>query len=196
MWRNLHISPRSAPSARYNFCTDLRWFARPGSVSADRYFEMPISLFKLRRLIQFRVGSHSLPIKRGRMARPVIPTFLQRCTLCRQHAPGDERHHMLECPFFDRARTRFAHLLHDAHDSMRSLMWHKHQRGVADLIIAILDEADMIMTRPHRPCWLNGRSELSFLLSIHILLSSQDPLCSFENQLCSKRHAHSDRSRN
>ena len=101
---------------------------------------------------------------------------------------------MLECPFFDRARKRFAHLLHDAHDSMRSLMWHKHQRGVADLIIAILDEADMTMTRPHRPCWLNGRSESpSFYLSTFCY---QGPLCSFENQLCSNRHARSDRSRN
>lgn len=149
---NLHISRCSAPSARYNFRTYLRWFARPESVSAEPYFEMPISLSKLRRLIQSRVGSHSLPIARGRMARPVIPTFLQRCTLCMQHAPGYERHYMLECPFFDRARARFAHVLHDAHDSMRSLMWHKHQRAVADLIIAILDKADMTMTRPHRPC--------------------------------------------
>ena len=48
---------------------------------------------------------------------------------------------MLECPFFDRTRARFAHLLRDAHDSMRSLMWHQDQKGVADLIIAILGGA-------------------------------------------------------
>ena len=102
---------------------------------------MPLSLFKLRKLVQFRVGSHSLPIEQGRMTRRVIPRFLRRCALCMRQAPGDERHYMLECPFFDRTRARFAHLLHDAHDSMQSLMWHKDQKGVADLIVAILEEA-------------------------------------------------------
>ncbi len=37
---------------------------------AELNFELLISLSKLRRLMQFRLGSHDLPIEQGRMARP------------------------------------------------------------------------------------------------------------------------------
>ncbi len=73
-WAGLHDSPRgrTAPSARAKSCTYLRWFARPGKMPAEPYFELPISLPKLRRLVQFRLGSHDLPIEQGRMARPIV----------------------------------------------------------------------------------------------------------------------------
>ncbi len=54
-------------------CTNLRRFARPGKMPAEPYFELPISLSKLRRLMQFGLGSHGLPIEQGHMARPVVP---------------------------------------------------------------------------------------------------------------------------
>ncbi len=76
-WAGLHDSPRTAPSARAKFCTYLRWFARPGKMPAEPYFELPISLSKLRRLMQFRLGSHDLPIEQGRMARPIVPRYMQ-----------------------------------------------------------------------------------------------------------------------
>ncbi len=60
--------------------------------------ELPISLSKLRRLVQFRLGSHDLPIEQGRMVRPVVPRYLRQCSLCSWRALGDERHFMLECP--------------------------------------------------------------------------------------------------
>ncbi len=100
-WAGLHDSPRTAPSARAKSCTCLRWFARPCRMPAEPYFELPISLSKLRRLMQFRLGSHDLPIEQGRMARPIVPRYLRQCILCSCHAPGDERHFMLECPQFD-----------------------------------------------------------------------------------------------
>ncbi len=43
----------------------------------------------------------------GRMARPIVPRYLRRCTLCSRHAPGDERHFMLECPQFDDTRAQY-----------------------------------------------------------------------------------------
>ncbi len=95
-WAGLHDSPRTAPSALAKSCTYLRWFARPCKMPAEPYFELPISLSKLRRLVQFRLGSHDLPIEQGRMARPIVPRYFRRCTLCSWHAPGDERHFMLE----------------------------------------------------------------------------------------------------
>ncbi len=71
--------------------------------------------------MQFRLGSHDLPIEQGRMARPIVPRYLRRCTLCSRHAPGDERHFMLECPQFDDIHAQYPDLLQDAHDSMRNL---------------------------------------------------------------------------
>ncbi len=128
-WAGLHDSPRTAPSARAKSCTYLRWFARPGRMPAEPYFELPISLSKLRRLMQSRLGSHDLPIEQGRMARPIFPRYLRRCALCSRHALGDERHFMLECPQYDDIRAHYADLLQDARDSMRNLMWHQNQKA-------------------------------------------------------------------
>ncbi len=132
--------PCTTPSARAKSCTYLRWFARPGKMPAEPYFELPISLSKLRRLMQFRLGSHDLPIEQGRMARPIVPRCLRRCTLCSRYAPGDERHFMLECPRFDDIRAQYLDLVQDARDSMRNLMWHQNQKALSDFVIAILDE--------------------------------------------------------
>ncbi len=64
-WAGLHDSPRTAPSARATSCTYLRWFARPGKMPAEPYFELPISLSKLRRLMQFRPGSMTCQLSRA-----------------------------------------------------------------------------------------------------------------------------------
>ena len=141
VWADLHVSPRTAPSARAKYCTYLRWFSRPGQMPAEPYFDLPISFRKLKMVVQFRLGSHNLPIEQGRMARPAVPRHLRRCTLCSHHAPGDERHYMLECPHFDLIRAQYSSLLQDAHDSMRDLMWHRDQKGLADFVCAILNEA-------------------------------------------------------
>ncbi len=111
-----------------------------GKMPAEPYFELPVSLSKLRRLVHFRLGSHNLPIAQGRMARPIVPRFLRRCTLCSWRALGDERHFMLQCPQFNDIRAQHADLLQDARDSMRNLMWQQDQKALFDLVIAILDE--------------------------------------------------------
>ncbi len=67
---------------------------------------------------------------------------------------------MLECPQFDDVRAQYADLLQDGRGSMRNLMWHQNQKALSDFVIAILDEPrTCTRTRPHRPCWPNGRSE-------------------------------------
>ncbi len=109
--------------------------------------------------MQFRLGSHDLPSEQGRMARPIVPRYLRRCTLCSRHAPGDERHVMLECSQFDDIRAQYADLPQDARNSMRSLMWHQNQKVLSDFVTAIIDEPrTKTRTRPNRPCWPNGRS--------------------------------------
>ena len=66
---------------------------------------MPIS--RVRLLMQFRMGSHALPVEQGRLAKPVITRYLRRCTLCGTRALGVERHFVFDCPHFAHIRRQF-----------------------------------------------------------------------------------------
>ena len=57
--------------------------------------------------MQFRMGSHSLPVEQGRLARPVIPRQLRRCMLCDTHAIVDEQQYVFDCPRFAHIRRQF-----------------------------------------------------------------------------------------
>ncbi len=62
-------------------------------------------------------------------------------TFCPGRALGDERHCIFECPRFDGHRLNFPQLFDGAHDAMRTLVWHKDQKAVSALILAICTEA-------------------------------------------------------
>ena len=68
--------------------------------------------------MQFRMGSHSLPVEQGRLARPVVPRQLRRCTLCDTHAIGDEQHYVFDCPHFAHICRQFRALFYDADGAM------------------------------------------------------------------------------
>ncbi len=73
-WAGLHDSPRMAPSARAKSCTYLRWFARPGKMPAEPYFELPISLSKLQEAGAVQAGvPWTLPIEQGRTDEACSP---------------------------------------------------------------------------------------------------------------------------
>ena len=40
--------------------------------------------------MQFRMGSHALPVEQGRLAKPAVPRHLRRCILCGTRALGDD----------------------------------------------------------------------------------------------------------
>ena len=139
MWQGLAISPRTVPSALAKLCTYLCWFARPDKVSGEPYHELPMSITKLRLLFNFRMGS--LPVEQGRLGKSSVPRHLRRCTFCTTRAVGDERHRIFDCPCFRDLRREHARLFGDAHSAMRALMWHKDQKSVCALILAIVSEA-------------------------------------------------------
>ena len=56
VWQGLHMSPRVAPSPRAKLCTYFRWFARPDRVLVEPYYELPMSITKLRFAISFQDG--------------------------------------------------------------------------------------------------------------------------------------------
>ena len=63
-------------------------------VPAD--YDIPMSITRLRSLMQF-MGSHDLPVERG---RPALARHMRFCTCCNTQAVGDERHHVFDCPAF------------------------------------------------------------------------------------------------
>ena len=106
---------------------------------------------KLRASVQFRLGSHTLPIEQGRFARPALPRLLRQCTACDTQAVGDELHCMFGCPRSSDIdnidiRAQFPGLFQDAVECMRMFMWHKDQKSVCHclmkaMIIALLQKA-------------------------------------------------------
>ena len=56
-------------------------------------------------LVQFRPGSHTLPIEQGRFARPALLRHLRRCTVCDTQAVGDELQCVFDCPHLSDIRA-------------------------------------------------------------------------------------------
>ena len=139
VWDGCHVSPRTAPSKGAKLCTYFAWVFRPSQLSFEPYYEVPMPMSRLRLLMQFRIGSHSLPVEQG---RPAIPRHLHRCTFCGTGAPGDERHLVFDCPHFAHVRRQFKSLSDDADGTMQLFFWHTNQKAVCRCLNAILDLAD------------------------------------------------------
>ena len=112
VWVGPHVSPRTAPSKSAKLCTYFAWFLRPSQLKTVPYFEIPMPISRLRLLMQFRMGSHALPVEQGRLARPATPRQLRLCPLCETRALGDERHFVFDCPHFAHIRRQFCLLYH------------------------------------------------------------------------------------
>ncbi len=59
-------------------------------------------------------------------------------------AIGDERHCVFDCPHFQGLRLQHAEIFRDSHEAMRSVMWHKDQKSVCALVLAIVNEAQTL----------------------------------------------------
>ena len=95
--------------------------------------------------MQFWMGSHSLPVEQGRLARPMVPRRVRtlcRCTLCSTHAIGDEQHYVFDCPHFAHICRQFRSLFQDADGAVQSFIWHWNQKAVCRCLAAILTLAD------------------------------------------------------
>ncbi len=64
------------------------------------------------------MGSHSLPLEQGRLARLGVPTHLRSGTFCPDRALGGERHCSFDCPRLGGHRMSFARLFDDVHGAM------------------------------------------------------------------------------
>ncbi len=129
------------PIFTYPICGGLR--GRTGlarsPITTVVIYELPLPATKLRSIFHFRVGAHFLPVEQGRIEMPKVPRHLRRCTFCATTAIGDERHCVFDCPHFQGLRQQHAEIFRDSHDAMRSVMWHKDQKSVCALVLAIVN---------------------------------------------------------
>ena len=114
VWDGLHVSPRLAPSKGAKLCTYFAWFFRPSQLRFEPYLDIPMHISRLRLLMQVWMGSHSLRVEQGRLARPMVPRQLRRCTFCSIHAIGNEQHYIFDCPHFAYIRRQFRSLFQDS----------------------------------------------------------------------------------
>ena len=117
------VCPRVAPSAGVVSCTYHQWFL-PFS-KRRRYCQLPVSGRRMQRFLQFRLGSHSLPIATGRFAGGQHLVRSDRvCSHCGGVSIADELHVVFECPALALVRQRYAGLFTPATDSIWSRFTH------------------------------------------------------------------------
>ena len=137
-WEGLELNPRTCASARAHHCKYLRWFALLADTARNAFLRLrSFRLSQVRRVIQFRIGCHKLPIVAGQHQRPPVPRAARLCLHCDMGALGDEYHVLFECPATRAARAPFAHLFPPG-CVMLEFMNHANTRAVARCILACL----------------------------------------------------------
>ncbi len=130
--------PRAAPSVGVVACTYHHWF-RPFS-RHRRYCQLPVSGRRMQRFLQFRLGSHQLPIVLGRFAGGQHVARANRvCTHCGSVAVADELHMIFECPALQAVRQRYAPLFSTDTNTMRSFFAQQDHMQVFKFVLDCLD---------------------------------------------------------
>ena len=91
----------------------------------------------MQRFLQFRLGSHQLPIVLGRFAGVVRANRV--CTHCGSVAVADELHMIFECPALQAVRQQYASLFSANTDTMRSFFAQQDHMQVFKFVLDCLD---------------------------------------------------------
>lgn len=138
LWENLDVCPRTCPPERSQYCTYLRWFARPpGLTRPGPLLRLPLSARCMRAFLRFRMGCHGLPKDIGR--RTAVPRMQRVCQKCDLHEIGDEKHLIFTCPAVQHVRDRYAGLFSESVHTMLEFMWQDDLVGVAKFLMDCFD---------------------------------------------------------
>ncbi len=130
--------PRAAPSVGVLTCTYEQWF-RPISTSR-RFCDVSVSGRRMRRFLQFRLGSHGLPVAVGRLSGAGHLDRADRvCTSCDGHAVGDEMHMIFECAAVQPLRALYANLFTTDTDTMPRFFAQEDRLRVFQFVLDCLD---------------------------------------------------------
>ena len=120
--------PRAAPSVEVVSCTYYHWF-RPFS-KRRRYSQLPVFGRCMQSFLQFRLGSHNLPIVAGRFSGDQhVASVHWVCTHCGGIAVADELHMIHECPVLQPLRLQYAALFTPDDNTMRSFCTTRSHAG-------------------------------------------------------------------
>lgn len=131
--------PRAAPSAGVVSCTYHHWFR--SFSKRRRYCQLPVSGRRMQRFLQFKLGSHNLPIVAGRFSGDQHVARTDRvCTHCGGTAVADELHIIHECPFLQTLtnRLQYAALFTPDTDTMRSFFAQQDHMQVFKFVLIVL----------------------------------------------------------
>ncbi len=87
----------------------------------------------MQRFLQFRLGSHQLPIVLGRFAG--VPRASRVCTHCGGEAIAAELHKIFECPALQAVRQQYASLFSTDTDTMRSFFTQQDHMQVFKFVL-------------------------------------------------------------
>ena len=94
--------------------------------------------------LQFRLGSHQLPIVTGRYSGGHhVPRVDRICSHCGPGTLADELHVVLHCPLLQPLRQRYADLFISETDTMRSFFGQKDHMQVFSFVLDCLDFLDI-----------------------------------------------------
>ena len=102
--------------------------------------QLPVSGRHMQRFLQFRLGSHQLPVVLGRFAGGQHVARANRlCTHCGGVAVADEMHMIFECPALHALRQHYAPLFSTNTDTMRSFCAQQDHMQVFKIVLSCLD---------------------------------------------------------
>ena len=102
-----------------------------------QYCNLSVSGCRLRRFLQFRLGSHGLPVAMSRFSGSGhLDRAARVCTYCGGHAVGDEMHMILNVPPLI---ARYANLFTPETDTMRRFFARQDRLRVFQFVLDCLD---------------------------------------------------------
>lgn len=88
---------------------------------SENYLTWPCSKGHTVALTKFRLSSHNLAIETGRYTRPKTPSSERKCTLCEEDQVEDEKHFLLQCPYYREERMTLLDSIRQINPSVDTL---------------------------------------------------------------------------
>ncbi len=138
-------NPRTCAPQGVKRCVYYNWFMRPPHVQFNKsYVALPFCGNSMRRILRFRLGSHNLPVEKGRMATNAnrLDRGLRVCHKCTCATVCDERHVLFECTAVQGLRIKYAHLFTQHTLSVHAFVWQPDQWAVTKCLLELIHYFD------------------------------------------------------
>lgn len=137
-WQN-RPTPRLSPSAGAMFSTYAHYMLLADSTPA--YYTIRLPPHMIYNVLRFRLGTHHLPIRTGRMRQvgtsglrlAPVSRMERTCNKCNSGIVGDEQHMVFECTYLHELRQQFQNLF-STHMPMKEFFAQSDQHAVVRFI--------------------------------------------------------------